>query len=295
MDRFWIDEIRRVSKALKNCQVDQEDIGRWNGFRTSLDQTIASWKSASSGGDDSWSPPLKRSRASTASDVGAIATSLAPAVGAMRNALESVRMSTSAAFVKSAQQSLILQTQFKFATNAQSCLVFLQRCAAYGEMMVLSCTTSIAPFASPRATASQDLCERIAQLQSGAPATPTEGAVEETHSDAINPAASRKFFSTYAQSLSLLHGMDSKLGALLGRAATWMATLDALDTPQPEPTLQQLRKMSRAWLKRRDSLREVLAATAEDDQTDATITRGSLSARLRSVVTRGMRIFVSFS
>jgi hypothetical protein len=44
MDKFWVDEVHRVTKALKHRRVDPEDIDRWRHFRESLKQTIADWE-----------------------------------------------------------------------------------------------------------------------------------------------------------------------------------------------------------------------------------------------------------
>ncbi|KAI0248448.1 hypothetical protein BJV78DRAFT_1235937 [Lactifluus subvellereus] len=47
MDRFWVDEVRRVTKALKDRRLDPEDIDRWRCFRESLKQNITGWETRS--------------------------------------------------------------------------------------------------------------------------------------------------------------------------------------------------------------------------------------------------------
>jgi len=44
MDRFWVDEVWGVSKALKDRRLDPGDIDRWRGFGEDLEQSIAYWK-----------------------------------------------------------------------------------------------------------------------------------------------------------------------------------------------------------------------------------------------------------
>jgi len=47
MDKFWVDEVQRVTKAFRDRRVDPEDIDRWNNFRESLEHTIANWETTS--------------------------------------------------------------------------------------------------------------------------------------------------------------------------------------------------------------------------------------------------------
>jgi hypothetical protein len=44
MDKFWVDEVRRVSRALNRRRLDPEDINRWRDFRESLEQCITDWE-----------------------------------------------------------------------------------------------------------------------------------------------------------------------------------------------------------------------------------------------------------
>jgi hypothetical protein len=44
LNKFWREEICHVVEALKKCRVDPRDFERWNGFRSSLKQTIEFWK-----------------------------------------------------------------------------------------------------------------------------------------------------------------------------------------------------------------------------------------------------------
>ena len=44
MDKFWVDEVRRVTKAFKDRRIDPKDIDRWKAFQGDLEQTIAHWE-----------------------------------------------------------------------------------------------------------------------------------------------------------------------------------------------------------------------------------------------------------
>ncbi|KAI0261183.1 hypothetical protein BC834DRAFT_897608, partial [Gloeopeniophorella convolvens] len=215
MDRFWVDEVRRVSKALQDCRrVDEEGLGRWKAFRASLEQTIASWTVQ------------------------------------LLHSHPSFRLLT------------VIRIRHLRATIAFSGVCHLIKPAA--------------PPLLPRS----ELDTPQWRAESGRHAM-------HDHSE------TRNFASVYAQSLALLCKMDNRLGALLKHVASWMAVLDALDPAPFEPTLLQLRKTSRVWLKRRKFLREMLVA-AEGGQFEVR-TRGNVATRLGSMVTRGMRALVSFS
>ena len=44
LNKFWKEEICHVVEALMKRRVDLRDFERWNNFRSSLNQTIESWK-----------------------------------------------------------------------------------------------------------------------------------------------------------------------------------------------------------------------------------------------------------
>ena len=44
MDKFWVDEVRRVTKVFKDCRIDPKDIDRWKSYRDDLEKTIAHWE-----------------------------------------------------------------------------------------------------------------------------------------------------------------------------------------------------------------------------------------------------------
>jgi len=44
MDKFWVDEVQRATKALKNRNIDPEDIERWRNFRGSPEHITADWE-----------------------------------------------------------------------------------------------------------------------------------------------------------------------------------------------------------------------------------------------------------
>ena len=44
LNKFWREEICCVVEALKKRRVDPRDFERWNGFHSSLKQTVELWK-----------------------------------------------------------------------------------------------------------------------------------------------------------------------------------------------------------------------------------------------------------
>ena len=44
LNKFWREEISHVVEALEKNRIDPRDFERWNGFRSSLRQTIRSWR-----------------------------------------------------------------------------------------------------------------------------------------------------------------------------------------------------------------------------------------------------------
>jgi hypothetical protein len=44
LNKFWLEEIRRVVGAYKLCRIDPRDFEHWNNFHLSLKRTIAFWK-----------------------------------------------------------------------------------------------------------------------------------------------------------------------------------------------------------------------------------------------------------
>ena len=44
LNKFWREEVCFVVEALRKRRVDPKDSERWNGFRSSLKQTVEFWK-----------------------------------------------------------------------------------------------------------------------------------------------------------------------------------------------------------------------------------------------------------
>jgi hypothetical protein len=69
----------------------------------------------------------------------------------------------------------------------------------------------------------------------------------------------RKFNSIYKRSLSSLHKMDQQLEALFSYIDVWVTRLDAYST-FPAFDIKHLQSQSRIWVKKRDAIRNILAA-----------------------------------
>jgi hypothetical protein len=100
-------------------------------------------------------------------DLGAIASSLSPAIGFFGDALDRMYESDSLKYSQLGRSS-IQRVYVAFEANSDLCHSFLQHCANYGET-VLTCLTSIASPTTSRLGASHDLREwalRNLRLQS---------------------------------------------------------------------------------------------------------------------------------
>src|SRR6266851_202585 len=80
------------------------------------------------------------------------------------------------------------------------------------------------------------------------------------------PSGSRKFKAAYKQALSLEHKTILELNTLLGNLSTLGVVTDGLpdDLLPGVVTLQQLRELSHAWAKARDSVRAALASLTSE-------------------------------
>jgi hypothetical protein len=198
MDKFWVDEVRRVSRALSRRRLDPEDIDRWRRFRESLEQNITEWEVCSShchlsiitkvyrldlrmvSATRSLYVPIPNLLcAFSAFDFcvfvdpvqvhgpSPIVSSLSCAFSVAKRALRSVRLSPSAAleFVKPVHHSLMLKAESKLEENCGSCLEFLRECVRYGEKVVMICISFTSYSSFWRTRASQDLGDQAARLR----------------------------------------------------------------------------------------------------------------------------------
>ncbi|KAH9961539.1 hypothetical protein BC827DRAFT_1267541 [Russula dissimulans] len=237
LDKFWTEEISRAIKALKTRRVDPDDVEQWRGFKTSLEQTVESWKGV---------------------DLGTIASLLSPSLGKLEETLQRVRESASVTF---SLMSLgpVLQAKLGLTQNSELCLSFLRRCVDFGEIVAGLSGASITYPAFSRLRASNDLQERVMNLM----AEPE--VVDLSAENDGRSQGARKFSSVYKQSLSLQRKATLGLNTLLESVSSWMVFGDGLPNAPPGGfSLGLLRNLADAWDKGRASMRMVLAELTND-------------------------------
>lgn len=208
LDKFWTEEIRCAVKALNTRRLDLDDVERWRGFKANLEKNIESWKvmvprfgsmqrahqifqtTGNKQGISIWSISHKHSPGSSvrlfalphcvmllslaqAADLGAIASSLSPALSMLKEALHRVQESAS---VESSPTglALVLRTNLGLTENNELCLGFFRRCVDFGDMTVAFSDAIIAYPAFSRVRGSNDLQERVMALQTEAARVPAE-------------------------------------------------------------------------------------------------------------------------
>jgi len=222
LDKFWTEEIRHAVKALETRRVDPE-VERWRGFKTSIEETMESWKNKNKNGhmpNTSYDNLLDSSRA----DLGTMASLLSPSLGKLEETIQRLRDSAS---VASSLISLgpVLQVKLGLTQNSELCLSFFRRCVDFGEIIVALSTASIAyPSFSPL-RASTDLQERVMTL--------ITKAVNLSSENYGRFPGTRKFGSLYMRSLSLQRKTTLGLNTLLESVSSWMVVGDGPPNAPP--------------------------------------------------------------
>ncbi|KAH9961522.1 hypothetical protein BC827DRAFT_323669 [Russula dissimulans] len=268
LDKFWTEEISRAVKALETRRVDPDDVERWRGFKTSLEQTIKSWKNNN---QDGHMP----------------ASLLSPSLGKLEETLQRVRESASVTF-SLMNLGPVLQVKLGLTQNSELCLSFFRRCVDFGEIVAGLSAASIAYPAFSRLRASNDLQERVMTLMA-----------EEVDLSAENDGCSqgaRKFSPVYKQSLSLQRKTTLGLNTLLESVSSWMVVADGLPNAPPGGfSLGLLRNLADAWDEGRSSMRMVLAELTDDPAERLRYRSLSLNSRRpQSLITRWMKRLVCF-
>lgn len=119
-------------------------------------------------------------------DLGAILSTLSPALSTLEKALHNVRESAS---VESSHTriALILQVNLGFTQNSEMCLAFFRRCVDFGEVIAASSVTFVAHPSFSRARASNDLQERVMALGTEAADVPAENATQSQSMSPLKP------------------------------------------------------------------------------------------------------------
>ena len=187
LHKFWKEEICRADAALRTRRVDPDDVERWRNFKASLQQTTESWKvwfrSIPVDGKLTHSfrlitkvtvfgvhsvqiPPFVHLPFHTCvviyvtqgGDLGAIASSLFPALDILKRKLQEIHDSP---FVGSLKVDLtpILRAEYELGQNNNMCFTFFSRCVEFGEMVATSPADLINHVAFSLVKGSTDLLE----------------------------------------------------------------------------------------------------------------------------------------
>ena len=207
MDKFWKDEVCRADTAFRTRHVDPGDVERWRKFKASLQQTVESWKVwfrfIALDGEQTNSFKLINKVAISGiystttvqvppfvhlpfhivvviylrqgADLGAIASSLFPALNTLKGWLQRIQESAS---VEYSNISLvpILRAKYELVKNKELCLTFFRRCVEFGEMVAASSAPLINHnhLAFSRVRSSTGLLERAMALETEAPVVSAE-------------------------------------------------------------------------------------------------------------------------
>jgi len=258
MDKFWVDEVWKVLKALKNRRLDRGDIDRWRIFRACLEQSIAHWETG---------PPdnpvaLHPNTLPSAHDLIHIVSSLSSSGRSAQRTLRSVRLSTSEELesVKPKHYSLILKSEIKFSENRRLCVEFFRECVRYGKNVVMICTAFVAYSPFSRSRNSQDIVDDATGL--GAER------IEVSDETAVQPRGMRTFNSVHKKCVSLLQRMDTELGTLFGCISVWITKLGAYST-FPALKMKELQRLSCIWMKNRDAIEHILTVLSPPDESNS--------------------------
>jgi len=240
-----------VVAALKKRRVDPRDLERWNGFRSSLKQTIEFWKNRPPSGDTQ-TLPRDNTYPSTGVDLGAIASSLSSTSRYFGEALERISSSDSLRSLPMSRRPPFQGAYVAFARNSDLCLSFLRHCANYGEKVFTWCLHFDASPVPSRVGASHDLWERTARLLSEATGISTE--------NVASVKGSRRCKTTYKNASALEQKTTSELNTLLASLSSWVAVIDSPsdDAPIDVVHAQELGELKCAWEKTRGCLRSAL-------------------------------------
>ncbi|KAI0298318.1 hypothetical protein BC826DRAFT_1174220 [Russula brevipes] len=248
MDKFWVEEVHRVTKAFKDRRVDPKDIDRWKNIKESLTQTIAGLEKIST--DDNVTP--RPNIPPSVHDLGSMASSLSGVAKAAYRALKSARLGPSAeVFLRPVHYSVMLRAECNLLENRGSFVDFLRECIRYGKTVVMTCVAFVPYSPFSRSRASQDLVGGAARFK-------TERTKVSSETTVLSRDM-RKFNSIYKKSLSSLHQMDRQLETLFSCIDVWVARLDGYST-FPAFDIKHLQGQSRVWVKKRDAIRNILAA-----------------------------------
>ncbi|KAI0058153.1 hypothetical protein BV25DRAFT_1294601 [Artomyces pyxidatus] len=254
LDRFWIGEVRRVSKALKTCRVERDEVDRWKDIQLGLRTALNFSK------DNPPDPVVQPNRRKPGGrdvmdDLGSIAVDLVPVMYAADSKLDAVRLSATAALLKPARVISVHQAKFGLQRNEQGCLGFMQDCVGYGTKVVAICTSFLLRPLFARTWDSQDLRSRARAIVDAEEKTVLSLVASEQHG-----AAGGKYDRNLRKIELLARQMETAWDEMLNRGRRHIFSL-LIGTPDrecPDYSLERLVRSLRSWTKEKKALGELI-------------------------------------
>ncbi|KAI0038183.1 hypothetical protein FA95DRAFT_1284236 [Auriscalpium vulgare] len=165
LDKFWADELRHVTRALKEHRIEPGEVDRWRKFESTLEGIL----------DDGTkgTPALETSRPLELDvkpkhqlDVPAVAVTLIPAIHAIQTSLSSARGFNRSIFsaLKPKHLQSLQQVHYNVAQHNTRCMRFLGDCVTYARKAAESACAALSRPAFARIGAALGLRERATAL-----------------------------------------------------------------------------------------------------------------------------------
>ncbi|KAI0043701.1 hypothetical protein FA95DRAFT_1609149 [Auriscalpium vulgare] len=165
LDRFWVGEVGRVTRALSKRRVEQEDVERWTEAEQGLQKALSFWE----GHPQEELHPVPPSSVTFDRDLGITATILVPALFAAQSTLTSVRTCVAISLLTRTQTVAFLKASANLRSNEHGCFTVLKACMRYGETVVTGCAALLRMPPYVRVTDVGEMKERAREIvESGA-------------------------------------------------------------------------------------------------------------------------------
>ncbi|KAI0043700.1 hypothetical protein FA95DRAFT_1609148 [Auriscalpium vulgare] len=133
LDKFWVGEVGRVTRALNKRRVEEEDVERWTEAGQGLKKVLSFWQDRPPGEEPHLVPPI------CDCDLGITATILVPALFAAQSTLTSMRTCVAMSLLTRAQTVAFFKASANLRSNEHGCFTVLKACVRYGETLVAGC------------------------------------------------------------------------------------------------------------------------------------------------------------
>ncbi|KAI0057597.1 hypothetical protein BV25DRAFT_1366702 [Artomyces pyxidatus] len=265
LDKFWIGEVRRVTKALKSRRMEKEDGDRWNGIEAALQEAIDIAKEDGSAlrAASPARPPDPCTPNLGQICIGTVAADMGPAMAMASTTLQVLYRSVT----PSPHELRLLRADLQLCRNRDAYLAFLQRCASYGRSVVSGCASLALRPVFPRV---KDMRDRRARgraiLMQAAPP------LSKASDDDGRVSRSCGYARVVCEIAALLQKTERAWDALCKRRNTVFARVLAPDDPDAyihagACSARQLSRALRAWAKEGEVLRVAAARLGTRPQT----------------------------